>query len=89
MCPFEKRHFLTWIDLNPGFGRNWGTFLKKSINGTFIALQMMIFGHKPIMLVSFKSKHSNVFYLAIFLCFRMVCFEIYIDKNEAEFLVLI
>jgi hypothetical protein len=22
MCPFEKRHFLTWIDLNPGFGRN-------------------------------------------------------------------
>jgi hypothetical protein len=22
MCPFEKRHFLTWIDLHPGFGRN-------------------------------------------------------------------
>ena len=22
MCPFEKRHFLTWIGLNPGFGRN-------------------------------------------------------------------
>ena len=22
MCPFEKRYFLTWIDLNPGFGRN-------------------------------------------------------------------
>ena len=22
MCPFEKRHFLTWIDLNSGFGRN-------------------------------------------------------------------
>jgi hypothetical protein len=22
MCPFEKTHFLTWIDLNPGFGRN-------------------------------------------------------------------
>ena len=20
MCPFEKRHFLTWIDPNPGFG---------------------------------------------------------------------
>ena len=19
MCPFEKRHFLTWIDLNPNF----------------------------------------------------------------------
>jgi hypothetical protein len=22
MFPFEKRHFLTWIDLNPGIGRN-------------------------------------------------------------------
>ena len=22
MCPFEKMHFLTKIDLNPGFGRN-------------------------------------------------------------------
>ena len=40
MCPFEKRHFLTWIDLNSGFGRNWDTFLKKSTNGTFKALQM-------------------------------------------------
>ena len=25
MCPFEKRHFLTWIDLNLVFGRNWDT----------------------------------------------------------------
>ena len=22
MCPFEERHYLTWIDLNSGFGRN-------------------------------------------------------------------
>ena len=29
MCSFEKKHFLTWIDLNPGFGRNRDTFLKK------------------------------------------------------------
>ena len=46
MCPFEKRHFLTWIDLNPGFGRNYDTFLKKSTNGTFKALQMKVFGPK-------------------------------------------
>jgi hypothetical protein len=22
ICPYEKRHFLTWIDLNPRLGRN-------------------------------------------------------------------
>ena len=32
MYPFEKRHFLTWIDLNPGFGNfQFGTF--DSIHG--------------------------------------------------------
>ena len=40
MCPFEKRHFLTWIDLNPGFGRQIFT------NGTFKTLQMKAFGPK-------------------------------------------
>ena len=23
MCPFEKMHFLTWIDLNSGFGSKY------------------------------------------------------------------
>ena len=44
MCPFEKRHCLTWIDLYPGFGRNWDIFLEKFTNGTFKTLQMKIFG---------------------------------------------
>ena len=43
MCPFEKRHFLTWIDLNPGFGRNCDTFLKKFTNER---LEMKVFGAK-------------------------------------------
>ena len=46
MCPIEKRHFLTWINLNPGFGRNWDTFLKTSANVTFKALPMKVFRHK-------------------------------------------
>ena len=46
MCPFEKMHFLTWIDLNPRFERNWDTFLKKFTNGSFITLQMEVFGQK-------------------------------------------
>ena len=29
MCPFERSHFLTWIELNPGYG-------------TFKALQMKV-----------------------------------------------
>ena len=40
MCPFEKRHFLTWIDLNPGFGKTCDTFMKKFTNGTFKTFQM-------------------------------------------------
>jgi hypothetical protein len=48
MCPFEERHFLTWIDLNPGFGRNFGTFLKKFTNGTFKTLQIKVFGPKKL-----------------------------------------
>ena len=34
MCPFEERNFLTWINLTPGFGRNYDTFLKTFTNGT-------------------------------------------------------
>ena len=33
MCHFEKRHFLTRIDLNHGFGKT-DTFLKKFSDGT-------------------------------------------------------
>jgi hypothetical protein len=43
---FEKRHFLTWIDQNPGFGRD--TFWAKFIDGTFIELQLKVFGQKII-----------------------------------------
>jgi hypothetical protein len=46
MCPFEKRHFLTWIDLNLGFGRNCDTFLKKFTNDTIKRLEMKVFGAK-------------------------------------------
>ena len=59
MCPFEKRHFLTWIDLNPGFGRNWDTFLKKFTNGTFKRLQMKVFGPKKIQIPCRESKVPN------------------------------
>ena len=53
MCPFEKRHFLTWIDLNPGFGRNWDPFLKKFTNGT---LQIKVFGPKKFEIPCRESK---------------------------------
>ena len=39
-CPFEKFHFLTRIDTNSGFGRDWDTLWKKSNNGTFRAVQV-------------------------------------------------
>ena len=73
MCPFEKRHFLSWIDLNSGFGRNWDKFLtnftsKGHISGIFILVSQ----YSPIILASFKSKILNVFCLAIFWHFRMV-----------------
>ena len=45
MCPFEKMHFLTQIDLNPRL-RNLDKFLKKYSNGTFKTLQMKVFGNK-------------------------------------------
>ena len=48
MCPFEKTHFLIWIDLNPGFGRNQHKFLTKFANGTFKTLQLKAFGPKNI-----------------------------------------
>jgi hypothetical protein len=59
MCLFEKRHFLTWIDLNPGFGRNFGTFLKKFTNGRFKTLQIKIFGPKKFKLPCRESKVTN------------------------------
>ena len=37
-CPFEKIIFLSRIDTNSGFGRDWDTFWKKFNNGIFIAL---------------------------------------------------
>ena len=40
MCPFEKRHFLTWNDLNPRLGKHWDTVLRKFTNGTLKTLQM-------------------------------------------------
>jgi hypothetical protein len=43
MCPFEKRHFLTWIYPNPGFGGAWDTFLRNFTYGTFKAYQMKVF----------------------------------------------
>ena len=59
MCPFEKRHFLTWIDLNSRFGRYWDTFLKNSTNGTFVTHQMKVFGLKKIQISCRESKVPN------------------------------
>ena len=59
MYPFEKMHFLTWIDLNSGFWRNWDTFLKKSTNGTFKALQIKLFGPKKFYAVNQKFQIRN------------------------------
>ena len=59
MCPFEKMHFLTWNDLNPGFRINWDTFLKKFTNGTFKLLQMKVFGHKKFQIPCRESKVPN------------------------------
>ena len=59
MCPFEERHFLTWIDLNPGFGKNWDTILKKFTNGTFKILQMKVFGPKKFQIPCRESKVPN------------------------------
>ena len=59
MCPFEKGHFLTWNHLNPRFGRNWDTFLKKFTNGTFKTLQMKVFGPKKFQIPCRESKVPN------------------------------
>ena len=44
----RKDTFLTWIDLNPGFGRDWNKFWTSFNNSTFIVHQFMSFGHKKI-----------------------------------------
>ena len=59
MCPFEKRHFLTWIDLNPGFERHRDTFLKKFTDGTFKTLQMKVYGAKKFQVPCRESKVTN------------------------------
>ena len=43
MCPFEKRHFLTWIDLNPGFGKTEKCQIKNFQFGTFDSLHVILF----------------------------------------------
>ena len=50
--PFEKRHFLTWNDLNP-------RLLKKFANGTFKTLPMKVFGPKKNQIPSRESKVPN------------------------------
>ena len=57
-CPFEKITFLPKIDTNFRFGRNWDTLWKRFNNGTFITLQMKVFGHKKIHLPCTGSKVS-------------------------------
>ena len=59
MPNFEKRHFLTWIDLNPGFGRNRDTFLKKFTISTFKTLPMKAFGPKKFQIPRRESKVPN------------------------------
>ena len=70
MCPFEKRHFLTWIDLNPGFGRNWDTILKKFTNGTFKTLQIKVFGTKKFQIPCRESKVPNWRFLIVYFWFH-------------------
>ena len=55
-CPFEKKTFLSKIDTNSEFGRDWDTLWTKSSNGIFITLQMKVFGHKKFQIPSTGSK---------------------------------
>ena len=58
--PFEKITFLSRIDTNSGFGRDWdNTLWKKFHNSTFIALQMKVFGHKKFQIPCTGSKVPN------------------------------
>ena len=58
-CPFEKITFLSRIDTNSGIGRDLDTLWKKFHNGTFIALQMKVFGHKNFQIQCTGSKVPN------------------------------
>ena len=77
MCPFEKRHFLTWNDLNPRLGRNWDIFLKKFSNGTFKTLQSKVFGSKKNSnsVQGIKSAKSEITNLALLIpCMLKKCY---------------
>ena len=58
-CPFEKIAFLSRIDTNSGFGRDWDTLWKKFHDGTLVALQMKVFGHKNFQIPCTESKVPN------------------------------
>ena len=45
-CPFEKITFLSRIDTNFGFERDWDSLWRTFINGTFIALQLKVSDYK-------------------------------------------
>ena len=56
---FEKIAFLPRIDTNSRFGREWDTLWKKFNNGTFIALQIKVFGHKKFQIPCQKCQIGN------------------------------
>jgi hypothetical protein len=80
MFPFEKRHFLTWIDLNPGFGRNCDTFLKKFNNGTFQRLQKKVFGPKKFQIPCRESKVPNWQFLLLHFWFSAWNLKNFVSK---------
>ena len=72
-CPFERNTFLPRINTNSGFGRDWDTLWKKFQIGTFIALQIKVFGHKKFQIPCTGSQVPNWQFLwNKYCCYSMI-----------------